>query len=398
MIEVSEARARIVEACPRLATQWVDLPRSRGRVLAQTIVSPRDFPSHDLSAMDGYALSGVDARTRFEIVGESRAGAPFLGRLEAGQAVRISTGAHVPEGTQTVVMQEICSVDGARVELASEAAPGTHIRTRGSHLEQHEVVYASGTTISSSDVGVLASLNRALVEVFVRPRVVILSTGDELVDLGDQGRPDQIVNSNAWMLASLVEEFGGVPEVWPVVRDLYGDVTRAVRRAAQSADLVLTIGGASVGDHDHTTKAFEKVADGKLEFWKVRMKPGKPLAFGVTQDGTPLIGLPGNPLSAFVCFHQFVRPALSTMQGGQATTRTLEMTTQLEIFSSKGRVEFVPGRLSHADPICFEGPTRLDSGSIAQLRGITALAIVPDEVTRVPAGERLAVQILERTV
>lgn len=397
MISVDAARTHILNQLGRTPTQRIALSSAVGRVLAETVLAPTDFPQHDLSAMDGFAVRSADILpgTTLSLVGESAAGRPYGDAMPPNGCVRISTGAVLPEGADAVVMQEHCTQNDGQVTFHHTAAPGAHIRRRGSHLASSEVVYTCGTRLEACDIGVLASLNLPWVEVFIQPRVTILSNGDELVDLGHTPGPNQIVNSNAQMLEALVHQFGGQATVWPVVRDAFGDVARALELAAATSDLVLTVGGASVGDHDHIATAFKKVAGKELEFWKVAMKPGKPLVFGIAHNGTPMLGLPGNPISAFVCFHQFVRPALFKLQGHDDARPTLRVPTRHAIRSSAGRQEFVPGQLqSHEGAWVFVGPEKLDSGSPAQMRQIRALAVIPADVVDVPAQTDVDVQLL----
>lgn len=396
MIDVDSAQNHIIERIARMPVERVPLSEANGRVIAQMLVSPRDFPAADLSAMDGYALRAADLSSgSLTLQGESAAGHSFHEELLAGHCVRIFTGAALPPGADAVVMQEDTSVDGDQISFTAKARAGMNVRTHGSHLKEGQIICDVGFKLGPSEIGVLASLGRTNVSVFAQPRVTIVSTGDELCDLGDVIEEGQIYNSNAQLLAALVRSYGGLPTVWPVVHDVFDDVRRALELASKSSDLVITIGGVSVGDHDHVSNAMAKVGGDKLVFWKIRMKPGKPLAFGVTPSGTAMIGLPGNPLSAFVCFHQFVRPALATFQGTPHAPLRIMMPTNNNIRGSAGRREFIPGSISmSAEGARFDGPSRMDSGNSFQLMGVSALAILDEETAGAKGGDLVRVEIL----
>jgi molybdopterin molybdotransferase len=396
LIDVDSARNHIVERIPRLPVERVPLQEACGRVIAQMVLSPGDFPHADLSAMDGYAIRAADgACETFVLQGESAAGHPFDEVLKTGHCVRIFTGAALPLGTDAVIMQEDASVDGGALRFTKQAYAGLNVRSHGSHLKKGQIVCDVGFRLSASDIGVLASFGLTNVDVFAQPRVAILSTGDELCDLGEPLKDGQIHNSNAQMLAALVRTHGGLPTVWPVVRDVFDDMTRALELACKFNDLVVTIGGVSVGDHDHVSKAMTKVSGDELVFWKIRMKPGKPLAFGVSSDGTAMVGLPGNPLSAFVCFHQFVRPALATFQGTTHAPLRVSLPTAQSIRGSVGRREFIPGRITMAQGGAhFEGPAKMDSGNSFQLMGVSALAVLQEDCAGVTTGDQVQVEIL----
>ncbi len=395
LIDVDSARNHIVERIPRMPVERVPLQEACGRVIAQMVLSPNDFPHADLSAMDGYAIRAADAAETFVLQGESAAGHPFDEVLKAGHCARIFTGAVLPSGADAVIMQEDASVDEGTLRFTTQAHAGMNVRSHGSHLKKGQIVCDVGFRLSASDIGVLASFGLTNIDVFAQPRVAILSTGDELCDVGDVPTDGQIHNSNAQMLAALVRTHGGVPTVWPVVRDVFDDVTRALELACKFSDLVVTIGGVSVGDHDHVSKAMTKVGGDELVFWKIRMKPGKPLAFGVSSTGTAMVGLPGNPLSAFVCFHQFVRPALATFQGTTHAPLFVQLPTAQNIRGSVGRKEFIPGRIAMTqDGAHFEGPSKMDSGNSFQLMGVSALAVLQEDCAGVTSGDHVQVEIL----
>lgn len=396
LIDVDSARNHIVERIPRLPVQRLPLQEACGRVIAQMVLSPSDFPHADLSAMDGYAIRAADAACdTFVLQGESAAGHPFDEVLKPGHCARIFTGAVLPSGADAVIMQEDASIDDDAIRFATKAHVGMNVRSHGSHLKKGQIVCDVGFRLGASDIGVLASFGLTNIDVFTQPRVAILSTGDELCDLGEPLKEGQIFNSNAQMLAALVRTHGGIPTVWPVVRDVFDDMTRALELACKFNDLVVTIGGVSVGDHDHVSKAMSKVGGDELVFWKIRMKPGKPLAFGVSSGGTAMIGLPGNPLSAFVCFHQFVRPALATFQGTTHAPLCVSLPTAQSIRGSVGRKEFIPGRIAMSqDGAHFEGPAKMDSGNSFQLMGVSALAVLQEDCGGVTQGESVQVEIL----
>ncbi|HTJ73740.1 MAG TPA: gephyrin-like molybdotransferase Glp [Acidimicrobiales bacterium] len=316
MIDVASARRVILDACPVLAPAEVALAEALGCVTAVAVVAAHDVPSFPNSAMDGYAVRAADtadAPVALDVVGTAAAGSAPGVSVGPGQAVRIMTGAVVPEGADAVVMVERTSVgaDG-RVLVEVAAAAGDHLRRPGEDLRAGQVVFEAGTELGPGHIGVLASVGCQTVPVVPRPRVGVLSTGDELVADGGPLRPGQIRDSNRPMLLALVARAGFVPVDLGTAPDDEAAITSAIERGVAECDAVLTSGGVSVGDFDYVKAVLDRL--GEMHWWQVAVRPAKPLAFG-TVKATPVFGLPGNPVSALVSFELFARPALRKMAG-----------------------------------------------------------------------------------
>ena len=311
MITVEEARAQIAGALSPLSAETVSAARAFGRTLAQDIVADRDQPPSAVSAMDGYAVrSGDLERDPLSLRGESRAGAGLDAPMEPGQAVRVSTGARIPAGADQVVIQENVEISGSALRTSDKANPGRHIRPAGSDYQSGQRLLAAGTILSPAKVSLAAAAGIGDMPVMRRPKIAILATGDELVHAGETPDTDQIFNSGTPGLSALVFSIGGQPLSLGIARDDPEDVREALA-SAEGADLLVTIGGASVGDHDHLRHVFAEEG-GRLIYEKVRVKPGKPAWFGKLND-LPVLGLPGNPVSAMVTARLFLVPALRTL-------------------------------------------------------------------------------------
>jgi molybdopterin molybdotransferase len=311
MLSLDEALARLLARAAPTAGVSVDLADAAGRVLADPrIVAARDVPAFDNSAMDGYAVRAADTPGTLAMIGEVTAGMAALPSVAAGTAVRIMTGAPMPPGADAVVpIEEAEEADGT-VELA-EARPGAHVRSAAHDTRAGDEICVPGE-LTAAKIAVLASLGLGAVEVRRRPVVAILSTGDELVGVGEPLGPHQVHDANGVALAAAVREAGGVALLLPRARDDAGEIERVLVAAADRADLLVTSAGVSVGRHDHVRGVLE--ARGTLDFWRIAIQPGKPLAVGELA-GRPVIGLPGNPVSALVVFELFVRPFIRAMLG-----------------------------------------------------------------------------------
>lgn len=314
---VAEARQRLLDGLPRIDADGERLPLDEAldRVLAHDLVAPVSVPPWDNSAMDGYAVRAADLNpdggTELTVSQYIPAGAP-PSPLQTGTAARIFTGAPIPEGADTVVMQEDCSGGDGHVRIDRFPGAGANIRAAGEDIREGDAVLAAGRRLRPQDLGLAASIGVAELEVRRRLRVAVLATGDELVPPGQPLPPGRIYNSNAPLAAALSRRLGCDPLPPKAVADTPEATREALTRAAEDADLILTSGGVSVGDEDHVKTIVEEL--GALDLWKVAMKPGKPLAFGRVAD-TPFIGLPGNPVSLFVTFLLFAAPAIRRMQG-----------------------------------------------------------------------------------
>ena len=319
MISVRDALERVLDGLPRLGGEQVPIGAARGRVLATVVEARRDVPHFRNSAMDGYAVVSADVAdaapnraVRLPVLETIGAGAVPTQPLRSGTAVRIMTGAPLPDGADAVVRVEDTSEAGDAVDIRASVPPGANVRHPGEDMRAGDRVLEAGRTLRPADIGLLASLNLAGVRVTRRARVAILSTGDELVEVGEPLGPGQIVNSNAYTLAAAVEEAGGEPIVMGIARDR-PELIRSAFAEAITADVVLSTGGVSVGSFDFVRSSLTELGY-QERFWKVAQKPGKPLTFGLC-GRVPVFGLPGNPVSSLVCFYLYVVPALRTMAG-----------------------------------------------------------------------------------
>ncbi len=313
MISVSDALSHLFDLVTATEVEAVPLRQAAGRVLARDVVATRTQPPFAASSMDGYALrqTEVEPDAMFKVIGEAAAGHRFDGVVKAGQAVRIFTGAPVPEGADFVVIQEDTTRRGDLIMLGHDIGPKTNIRPAGGDFHAGDTLDAP-RLLRPADIALLASMNVATVPVYAKPRVAIIATGDELVQPGEVPNPDQIIASNTYGLAALLEQHGAQCRMIPIARDTVPSLTQAFIMA-QDADLIITIGGASVGDHDLVAPVAAQMGM-EQSFYKVAMRPGKPLMAGRLRD-VPMIGLPGNPVSAMVCGTVFVVPVLRKMLG-----------------------------------------------------------------------------------
>ena len=313
MISVSDALSHLFDLVTATEVEAVPLRQAAGRVLARDVVATRTQPPFAASSMDGYALrqTEVEPDAMFKVIGEAAAGHRFDGVVKAGQAVRIFTGAPVPEGADFVVIQEDTTRRGDLIMLGHDIGPKTNIRPAGGDFHAGDTLDAP-RLLRPADIALLASMNVATVPVYAKPRVAIIATGDELVQPGEVPNPDQIIASNTYGLAALLEQHGARCRMIPIARDTVPSLTQAFTMA-QDADLIITIGGASVGDHDLVAPVAAPMGM-EQSFYKVAMRPGKPLMAGRLRD-VPMIGLPGNPVSAMVCGTVFVVPVLRKMLG-----------------------------------------------------------------------------------
>ncbi|MEM6680327.1 MAG: molybdopterin molybdotransferase MoeA [Pseudomonadota bacterium] len=321
MLSVEDARARVLALMPDPQPEAVALTDAAGRVLLQSARAARAQPPFAASAMDGYAVRAAEAQlgARLTLAGEAPAGRAFAAPLPAGGAVRIFTGAPVPKGADAILIQEDAEREGDSVIIREAPTVGAHIRPAGGDFE-HDAELAAPLRLTPRAIGLLAAMNAATLTVARRPIVALIPTGDELVHPGERPGPDQIIASSALALAARVAQAGGIPRLCPIARDNAASLLTALE-AARGADIVITLGGASVGDHDLVAQVFGS-AGLALDFYKVRMRPGKPLmagriapAPGETGPGPAMLGLPGNPVSAMVCGELFLVPAIARCLG-----------------------------------------------------------------------------------
>jgi len=313
MISVAEALERILADLPAMPAEVVSVAQAAGRTLAEDVLARVTQPPADFSAMDGYAVRAADVASvpaRLRVVGEAPAGGAYGAELKPGEAVRIFTGGPLPAGSDAIVIQEDVDREGDRITVRESSASGRHVRTAGLDFRAGAVGLPKGRLLGARDVGLAAAMNVPWLAVRRRPRVALLATGDEIVRPGEPIGPNQIVSSNALALAALVRASGGEPVDLGIARD-DRESLQAVAEGARGTDLLLTLGGASVGEHDLVRAALGERGLA-LDFWQIAMRPGKPLMFGRVGE-TAMLGLPGNPVSSLVCGLLFVRPAIRRM-------------------------------------------------------------------------------------
>ena len=386
MISVREALDHILALSDALPSEDIALQYAQGRVLAQTVTANRDQPPFAAAAMDGYAIRATDlaagAQT-WQVIGESAAGHPFSSPVAAGQATRIFTGAPLPQGTDYVLIQEnVCAKDG-QITLIDGPNDAAHRRPAGGDFTKGHQLRAP-RRLSAQDIALLAAMNVPRPNVTRRPKVALIATGDELVQPGDAPRDDQIIASNSYGLAAMLQKAGAEARILPIARDRLGSLAE-VFALTRDADLVLTIGGASVGDYDLVAQA---AAEFGLEqsFYKVAMRPGKPLMAG-RMGGRAMIGLPGNPVSAMVCGEIFVLPLIEKMLGLPARQRAQQTAPLAHDLPANGarehymRATLIDGALHVA--------TRQDSSLLSILSGANALAIAPIQAPAMPKGSEM---------
>lgn len=379
MISVSDALERLFALVATLDVEPVPLVEASGRVLAHDVAATRDQPPFAASAMDGYAIRDDAAApgARFAVIGEAAAGHGFGGAVRDGEAVRIFTGAPLPAGTDRVVMQEDVTVDGAWITLSQSLDPKDHVRPAGSDFRVGDTLSAP-RVLRPADVALLAAMNVALVPVRRRPEVALIATGDELVMPGDDPGPDQIIASNSFGLKALLEEAGAHVRLLPIARDSVVSLSTAFD-LARGADLIVTIGGASVGDHDLVGRVAGDLGMDRA-FYKVAMRPGKPLMAGRMGDAA-MVGLPGNPVSAMVCGHVFVAPMIRVMLGLPAAPAPRNRARLAAPLEANGpREHYMRARLT---PEGLVAETRQDSALLGVLAQADALLVrAPNDPAR----------------
>lgn len=405
MISVEEALERVLDAVHVLNGQRQPLLESLGQVLAEDVHAGFDVPPLDNSAMDGYAVryadvsaASPDVPVTLSVIDTVAAGAASKLTITQGTAARIMTGAPLPAGADTVVPFEETD-EQARGQQSDRigihrAAQAANVRRAGEDIARGSLVITAGTRLGPAQVGVLASLGHAEVNVIRRPLVAVLATGDELAELGTPLPPGHIYNSNSYSVAALVMRYGAIPRVLGIARD-NADSLRKKLNAARDADMIVTSGGVSMGDYDIVKEILAE--EGEVNFWQVRMKPGKPLAFGQI-SGVPHLGLPGNPVSSMVSFEIFARPALYKMMGRRdLAARTVQATLEDAVGNRDGRRVFTRVVLSGTDGDYRASPAGPQGSGVltSMIRG-NGLAVIPEERDRVEAGEQVEVILLDR--
>lgn len=393
LLSVEDARARMLAEVTALGAETVALGQSLGRVLAEDVAAVRDQPPFAASAMDGYAVRAADAPGTLRLVGESAAGHGYDGILEAGQTVRIFTGAAVPAGADAVVIQEDIQRDGDQITVP-EVRLGANIRPAAGDFHRGQALLTAGVRIDPWRLSLAASAGRAELEVGRRPKVAILSTGEEIIEAPATPGPFQIYDSGSPAIAAMITGWGGAPVRAKPVRDELDAVIQALREA--EADLVVTIGGASVGDHDLVRAAAEALGL-SLKVASVAVRPGKPTFFGVLGDGRLLLGLPGNPASAFVCAELFLKPILAKMQGTEAEPRMIEARLAEPLPPNGPREHWMRARLELSGGVVTAAPYRDQDSSLVTVFALAdALLRRRAGASAAEAGELVEVLPLQR--
>ena len=403
MITVEEALDKILSHIQPLGFEKVSLLESQGRVIAEDIYASRDIPPLDNSGMDGYAVRYEDIQhasssqpVRLEIIEDLPAGSVSKKTLEKGQAIRIMTGAPIPRGADAVVQVEDTTKEDRFAQIFRTVPLGENIRRAGEDVGKGDRVISKGDLIRPAEVGMLASVGRSFVSVFQRPLVAILCTGEELVDVDGRLDEAKIVSSNSYTLAAQVKDCGAIPIQLGIARDRKEDIEGKLRQGMR-ADVLVSSAGISVGDYD-LVKDVLKDLGMEMVFWKVAMKPGKPLAFG-TIGGKPAFGLPGNPVSSMVSFEQFVRPSLLKMMGYHHLFRpTIEAILKEDIHKEAGRRHYMRAAVTFEKDHYFVTTTGAQgSGILRSMVRANGLVVIPENRERVKAGEKVLVQLLDRS-
>ena len=407
LIEVEEARRLVTDSVERLESERAALRDALGRVLAEDVTSGEPVPGFDNSAMDGFAVRAADtagaapgAPVRLQVVDESRAGRPATSGVRPGEAIRISTGAMLPEGADSIVRVEEASEREGAVETEVRTEPGRDVRRAGDDIEPGDVVLRAGATIGPAELGVLASVGHDAADCARRPRVAVVTTGDELLDPAEPMSPGGVRNTNAWALPALTRLAGAVPAGAAQAGDDPGVTREAIAVALEAADVAVISGGISVGEHDHVRGALAELGV-EQRFWGVALRPGRPSWFGVHADGpgaggSLVFGLPGNPVSAMVTFLLFVRPALRMLQGADPGRDRTTAILDSGYKKGPGRTHALRVRLELAQDGWHAEQTTEAQGShiLTSMLGADALAVIPAERESVAAGERVVVELL----
>jgi molybdopterin molybdotransferase len=416
MISVEEARERILEVIQRLPAVPMPLADALGYVLAEDVTSSLTIPPLDNTAMDGYAVRAADTEdaspdspVSLSVIGEVAAGYIYDGEVRPGTAVRIMTGAPIPRGADSVVPFEETDETAGRVfgrfakgrdhvGVFKAASAGNNVRSAGEDVKAGSLVMRAGTELHAAQIGVLASLGNASVRVYRRPIVAIVSTGDELLKLGQAHEPGKIYDANSYSVAALVAEGGGIPKPMGIARDTVEDLTAKIQDALVDADFLVTTAGVSRGDYDVVKDVLER--EGEVGFWTVRMRPGKPLAFGTfpAPDGrrVPHLGLPGNPVSSMVAFELFGRPALYKMAGREGWERPMvRVITEDRLVNPDGRRFLARAVVRERDGRYYASLTgSQSSGVLTSMALANALVICPEDQATVEPGDEADAMVM----
>jgi molybdopterin molybdotransferase len=367
MLSVEEAVARVSAAFKRRACESVPIHEASGRVLGEDAAAKTDQPPASMSAMDGYALRAedVDATPKdFVVIGEAPAGSPYVGTVSKNEAVRIFTGGVVPHGADCIVIQEDTEKSDNKVLIKEAPRPGQHVRLRGLDFSNGETLLRKGHRLSARDIALLAAADFATLNVITKPRIGLVATGDELSRPGTTRGPGGIVASSTYALAAFSEKWGGTALDLGILPDNV-EAFAALPAATNDVDLIVTQGGASVGDHDLVQRALKPLGF-ELDFWKIAMRPGKPLIFGRLND-TPLLGLPGNPVSAMVCAILFLRPAIAAMLGMEYVPTMTKARLSTALNANGARQNYIRTQITSREGVLTAEPFALQDSAMQKI-------------------------------
>ena len=386
LVDADEAAALVLDHTRVLGVERVTLEECAGRVLAEDLIAPSALPAFPSSAVDGYAVRSSDAGHTLQVIGESAAGRPFAGPVAPGTAARVLTGGVVPEGADCVVMVEDVQVDGEVVTVPSPLRAGTNYHKAGDDVHAGERVLSAGTQLGAAEIGIAAAIGQAMLTVGRRPRVALMSTGDELVEVGKRPGPGQIPDSNRWALLAALREAGAEVTLLGIAPDEPGALRKLVVDALEKADVLVTSGGVSVGTHDLVKPLLESL--GTVHVGRVKLKPGKPFTFATLPHGKLAFGLPGFPVSSLVTFEVFVRPALRKLQGFSKLQRpTLPVRLGYDARATADRTEYQRVTLKREGPELVAETTGSQSSSrLLSLAGAHALVRIAPGDLGVKAG------------
>lgn len=402
-LAMAEARQTILtQLSPVAGWERITVRHALDRILAENVIAPCNVPAHDNSAMDGYAVRAADlaadADTRLSVVGTAFAGKPFSGLINAGQAVRIMTGATIPQGANAIVVQEVTRKDGEHVIVPAGQRAGQNLRRAGEDLALGSVAIPAGRRCGPAELGLIASLGIAEVVVHRRLRVAFFSSGDEIASIGKPLAPGEIYDSNRYTLFGALTRMGCDVIDMGVVRDAPAELEAAFKSAAECADVILTSGGVSVGEADFIRELVNRL--GRVDFWKINIKPGRPMAFGRIGNAW-MFGLPGNPVAVLVTFYQFVQDALLKLGGADPIAEPVLFSVPCTdaILKKPGRREFLRGQLSATDGgqrVAVAGAQ--GSGILKSMSDANCFIVLPEECGNIEAGQSVLVQIFDGLV
>ncbi len=398
MLSVAEAVARVAAAFKTCASESVSITAADGRVLSEDVIANSDHPPAAMSAMDGYALRADDVGgvpKELKIIGEAPAGKPFGGTVTNGEAVRIFTGGVVPDGADSIVIQEDTEKAENKVVIQQVPRRGQHVRAEGLDFRKGETLLRKGHRLTARDIALLAAADFGSLNVVVKPRVALVATGDELARPGEAHGPGGIVASSTYALAACTEKWGGSAldlGILPDKAEAFSQLPQAAE--AQAADLIVTQGGASVGDHDLVQRALKPLGF-ELDFWKIAMRPGKPLIFG-RLNNTPLLGLPGNPVSAMVCAILFLRPAIAAMLGMEYEPVMTKMRLGTSLKANGPRQDYIRTQIISRDGTALAEPFALQDSAMHKIFAQSdGLIVRPPHASAAAQGDEVDVLLLD---